>query len=89
MRRLFWLGIGAAVGVLVVRKLTKTAQAFTPQGMSRSFGSSLGHLGDAFSAFADEVRAGMAEREAELLAALSDEGTGGVPGATEGHETSR
>ena len=32
MRRLLWLGIGLAVGALVVRKVTRTAQADTRTG---------------------------------------------------------
>ena len=84
MRRLFWLGLGAALGVLIVRKLARTAESLTPTGISRSLSVSLSHLGDAVNAFADEVRVGMAEREEELMAALHAEGTDrdivGTPG---------
>jgi Family of unknown function (DUF6167) len=66
VRRLFWLALGASGGVLVVRKLTRTAQAFTPAGVSQG----LSGLGDALRAFGEDVRAGMAEREAELNDAL-------------------
>jgi hypothetical protein len=52
--------------VLVVRKLQKTARAYTPAGMAeRAQG-----LGGSLRYFADEVRAGMAEREIELRDAL-------------------
>jgi hypothetical protein len=83
MRRLFWLGVGAAVGVLVVRRASRAAQSFTPQGMAAGLAASIGELGDAVRDFAREVRAGMAEREAEILAALAAEGTplGGEPEA--------
>ncbi len=60
------MGVGATVGVLVVRKITKTAQAFTPAGLADSAGG----IGDSIRYFADQVRAGMVEREAELRDAL-------------------
>jgi hypothetical protein len=66
MRRLFWVGLGAAAGVLVVRRVTKTAQAYTPEGMARSVAG----LGEGLREMADAVREAMHEREAELRAAL-------------------
>lgn len=72
MRRLFWIALGATVGVLVVRKVTKAAQSFTPDGVSRSFGS----LADGIRELAQVVREGMDERERELRVALGvDAGT--------------
>jgi hypothetical protein len=66
MKRVFWIALGATVGVLVVRKVQKTAHAYTPAGMAdRASG-----LGASLRYFADEVRAGMAEREIELRDAL-------------------
>ena len=66
MKRVFWIALGATAGVLVVRKLQKTARAYTPAGMAdRATG-----LGASLRYFADEVRAGMAEREIELRDAL-------------------
>jgi hypothetical protein len=72
VRRLFWLTLGATAGVLVVRKITKTAHAFTPAGLADSAGG----IGDSIRYFADQVRAGMVEREAELRAALGIEADG-------------
>jgi Family of unknown function (DUF6167) len=72
VRRLFWLALGATAGVLVVRKITKTAHAFTPAGLVGSAGG----IGDSIRYFADEVRAGMVEREAELRDALGIDGDG-------------
>jgi hypothetical protein len=69
MRRLFWVALGAAAGVVAVRLVKKNAQAFTPSGIGRS----LAGLGDSVRAFAEDVRAGMAEREYELSAALHDD----------------
>jgi hypothetical protein len=73
VRRLFWLGIGVAVGVLVVRRITKTAEAYTPKGLA----SAVSGLGDTVREFAADVRVAMAEREDEMLDAL------GVSGADE------
>jgi len=69
MKRVFWIALGATAGVLVVRKLTKTAHSYTPDGLAeRAQG-----LGASLRYFADEVRAGMAEREIELRDALGIE----------------
>ena len=62
MKRMFWLALGVTVGVLVMRKLTSTAQQLSPRGLS----SSLQGLAEAVRDFADEVREGMSERESEL-----------------------
>jgi uncharacterized protein DUF6167 len=67
MKRIFWVAIGATVGVLVVRKLSKKAGQFTPQGVAQQ----LAGLGDAVRAFGDDVRAGMTAREQELREALA------------------
>lgn len=66
MGKLFWIALGAAAGVLVVRKVGKAAQAYTPEGMA----GSLSNIGDAIRDFADAVREGMGEREQELRVAL-------------------
>lgn len=80
MRRLFWAALGATVGILIVRKLTSTARAFTPAGLTDSLSQSVGGLGEAIRGFADDIKAAMAEREDELMAALADDGTGRSPG---------
>ena len=73
MKRLFWLGMGAAAGIYLARKVAQTAEAFTPQGIATSLAESLAILGDAVRDFADDVRAGAAEREALLVDALGIE----------------
>ena len=73
-RRLFYIALGATAGVLVVRKLTQTAQRFTPAGMQQSVTGALGGLGDAIRDFGAEVRAGMAEREDLLRSELGLDG---------------
>lgn len=74
-RRLFYITLGAVAGVLVVRKLTQTAQRYTPAGMQQSMSGGMSNLGDAIRDFGDAVREGMAEREAELRVSLGLDGT--------------
>ena len=69
-RRLFYVTLGATAGILVARKITQTAQKYTPSGMSQSVLSALGGLGDAIRDFGAEVREGMAEREEQLVREL-------------------
>jgi hypothetical protein len=72
VKRALWLGIGIAVGALVVRAVTKKAQAFTPSGLAGSArDSASGFLGSVRS-FVDDVRDGMAEREAQIHAAFAE-----------------
>lgn len=71
MRRLFWLALGATVGVLVVRKVPSTAKAYTPEGMAQG----LAGIGDGLREMAAVVKESMAQRDAELRLALGvDEG---------------
>ena len=62
MRRGFWFVAGAGAGVYVMIRARRAAETFTPDGLrDRVAGLGVGaHL------FADEVRAGMTERETEL-----------------------
>ena len=89
-RRLFYIAMGAAVGVLVVRRATQAAQRFTPAGLQSSVSGSMAGLTAAISEFADLVREGMAEREDELRVTLGLDGTHDlvdtVPGYTGGLE---
>ena len=61
--RLFYVVLGATAGVLIVRRLTRAAEAWTPEGLTA-------RIGAAVTGFVDDVRAGMAEREDELRVAL-------------------
>jgi hypothetical protein len=62
----FWVALGATVGILAVRKLARTVDQYSPAGVGRS----LSNLADAVREAAHVVREGMAEREQELRAAL-------------------
>jgi hypothetical protein len=73
MRRLLWLGVGLAVGALVVRAVTKRVRALSPQGIAGSVQQSAVGLAGSVRTFVEDVRDGMAEREAEIRSAF-DEG---------------
>lgn len=72
MKRLFWMGIGVAVGVSATRKIGAVAQRATPAGVGTSLGEGLRELGAGLGAFGAEVRAGMAEREEELATMVEE-----------------
>jgi len=74
-RRLFYVALGATVGILVVRRLTTAAKAFTPAGVQTSLAGALGGLGDAVREFTVEMREAMAEREVELRTTLGLDGS--------------
>ena len=90
MRRLFWMTLGATVGVLAVRRATRAAQRLTPASLQTSLAASVAGLGDALREFSELVREGMAEREQELHVSLGLDGTHDlvdtVPGYTGGLE---
>ena len=65
-RRMFYVALGATVGILVVRKASQAAKRFTPAGVQSSMTGALGGLSNAIREFGVNVREGMAERE-ELL----------------------
>jgi len=82
MRRLFWIALGATLGVLVVHKVTKAAQSYTPAGMTQGLSAGLSDLGEGLREMAEAVREGMAERETELRHALGID-TGTMPDGRE------
>ena len=71
MKRLLWLGAGLAVGALVVRKLTRKANEFTPSGIAASLSQSAGGLVESLRSFVEDVRDGMAEREQQIHQAFA------------------
>ena len=70
VKRVFYVALGATAGVLIVRKLSRTAEQLTPAGLSSSLTGALGGLGDAIRDFGADVRLGMAEREDDLRGQL-------------------
>lgn len=73
MRRALWLGVGLSIGALVVRAASKRAKALTPGGLAASARDSAKGIGDTVRTFIEDVREGMAEREAEIHAALAEQ----------------
>lgn len=78
MRRLFWLALGASLGVLIFRKLSRAADKLTPQGMASSLGAGLSELAYSLREFADDVRDAMSSQETALRAAAGLDSDGGV-----------
>jgi hypothetical protein len=72
MKRIFWMGLGVAVGVIAFRKLTEARSAVSPEGLNRA----VGRLADGVQSFAEAVRDGMQERETDLRTALGIDETG-------------
>ncbi|NJC72738.1 hypothetical protein HC031_23895 [Planosporangium thailandense] len=71
MRRLLWLGVGLAVGALVVRAVNKKMQALTPASLAGTVQQSAVGLLDEVRSFVEDVRSAAAEREAEIHEAFS------------------
>jgi hypothetical protein len=75
VKRLFWMALGAAVGVTVVSKGSKALRRLSPAGLADSASGALGRfapaaIGDAVQGFAEDVSSAAAEREFELYRAL-------------------
>jgi hypothetical protein len=77
VRRLFWLGVGIAVGALVVRQVGRAAHAYSPAGLADSARNSAAGVWDSVQDFSGrasqwvgdfvaDVREGMALKEAEI-----------------------
>jgi Family of unknown function (DUF6167) len=66
VRRAFWFVAGAASGVYGMVKVRRTLENFTPDGV----GARVAAAKAGARMFADQVSAGMNEREADLLAEL-------------------
>ncbi len=72
MKRVLWLGIGLAVGALVVRAISRKAAAYSPSGLAASARDSAGGVVASVRSFVADVRDGMAEREEQIHAAFND-----------------
>ena len=69
IRRALWMAAGVAIGVIAVRKATAAKSALGPAGLNRA----VGQASDSIAGFADALRSGMREREADLRSALGVE----------------
>ncbi|HKU36127.1 DUF6167 family protein [Paenarthrobacter sp. NPDC058040] len=72
MKRIVWMGIGVAIGVIAFKKFNEAQASIGPDGLNRA----VGRLADGLFDFADAVRAGMHEREEDLRAALGIDDAG-------------
>jgi hypothetical protein len=70
VRRVFWglvgIGIGAAVGIAVVRWAGKTKERYSPPNLAREAGAAAAGLGDRLRAAIEAGREEMVVREAEI-----------------------
>jgi len=69
-KRMIWVGIGIAVGVVVVRKLTKAAESVTPGGVAERVGGAGAEMKESFKAFWADVSEAKQAKEAELFDAI-------------------
>ena len=72
MKRLLGLGVGLAVGAIVVRKVTRKANEFTPTGIATSLSQSAGGLVESVRSFVEDVRVHAAEREDQINKAFAE-----------------
>ncbi len=70
VKRLLWLGVGVAVGVVVVRKLARGADALSPAGIGERVRDTAVTANDSMRSFIADVFDGMHEKEAELQHAI-------------------
>jgi len=63
---MFWFGLGIAAGVVASHRARSAARRITPAGAAENVGDAVRELATALGSFGADVRAGMAEREAEL-----------------------
>jgi hypothetical protein len=70
VKQMLWFGLGVAAGVVAIRKVSGAAHRLTPAGMAENVSDALRELATAVGSFGADVRAGMAEREAELRASI-------------------
>ena len=79
-KRLFWLltgiGFGFGVSFWLMRFVRSTVERYTPEKVSGDLAGAIRAFGSDLRAAAEEGRAAMREREAELLADLDSRNQG-------------
>ena len=71
-KRVFWFAVGAGVAIFVYVKVRNYMRQATPQAIGQRVADSATDMRGRAQDFVGRVRAGMAEREAELNAALGE-----------------
>ncbi|MEV6008458.1 DUF6167 family protein [Streptomyces sp. NPDC051976] len=69
-RRMFWFLTGAATGVWATTKVNRVLRRLTPESLAATAADRALETGARLRVFAQDVRAGMNERETELHDAL-------------------
>ncbi|MDJ0345270.1 DUF6167 family protein [Streptomyces sp. H10-C2] len=69
-RRMFWFFTGAAAGVWATTKVNRAVRRLSPEGLAATAADKALETGARLRLFAQDVRAGMTEREIELKDAL-------------------
>jgi uncharacterized protein YjbI with pentapeptide repeats len=72
IRRVLWLGVGLAVGVVVARQVRRIAHAYAPAQVAGSARNSAAALLTQVRDFVSDVVDGMAEREEQIRAAFAE-----------------
>jgi hypothetical protein len=67
MRRLFWVTVGAGMGIYGMRRASRFARSLTPQNVAV-------RAGDRLRIFTEDVRLGMRDREEQLREAIELDG---------------
>ncbi|MFF7455792.1 DUF6167 family protein [Kitasatospora sp. NPDC008115] len=75
VRRIFWMAVGAGATVWAMNKANEAVHRLTPDSLSGTAARGALHLGDLAKQFAQDVRAGMDEREGQLREDLGLDGT--------------
>ncbi|MFE7563366.1 DUF6167 family protein [Kitasatospora sp. NPDC057500] len=75
VRRIFWMAVGAGATVWAMNKANEAVHRLTPDSLSGTAARGALHLGDLAKQFAQDVRAGMDEREEQLREDLGLDGT--------------
>jgi hypothetical protein len=74
VRRIFWLalglGAGATMAVLAARRVRRASEAMAPANVAKEAQQALADLGQLISQSLEAGRRAMAEKEAEVRAAL-------------------
>lgn len=84
VKNVFWLLLGLALGIWVMRKLNRIARDYSPTGIAGRAQSTWGQFRDGMLAFGRDVKARADAREVELRAALAGQVTLPRPGAGAG-----
>lgn len=81
MRRLFWMGVGAAGAVLAAERLRRMARRYTPAGVSERVEAAGQRTSTALHDAVDVFNAAREQREKDLVATLLVTPEGGDPNA--------